>query len=87
MLDLNHSIVSIINFKEFQNNLLKLIEKREKYIPTFDFITNDKNINRKLPNEIRHLLKPINAFPNLRKSFNEKMFVFPKWINEILEKK
>jgi hypothetical protein len=40
-----------------------------------------------LPNEIRRLLKPIDAFPNLRKSFKEKIFVFPKWINEILEKK
>jgi uncharacterized membrane protein len=86
ILDLNHSIRSIINFKEFQNNLLKLIEKGEKYIPTFDFISNDKDIRNKLPNEIRRLLKPINAFPNLRKSFKEKLFVFPKWINEILEK-
>jgi uncharacterized membrane protein len=87
MLDLNHSARSIINFKEFQNNLLKLIEKGGKYIPAFDFISNDKDANKKLPNEFRRLLKPINAFPNLRKSFKEKTFVLPKWINEILEKK
>jgi uncharacterized membrane protein len=87
ILDLNHSVRSIINFKEFQNNLLKLIEKGEKYITAFDFISTDNNINKKLPNEIRRLLKPINAFPNLRKNFKEKAFVFPKWINEILEKK
>jgi uncharacterized membrane protein len=86
-LDLNYSIRSIINFKDFQNNISKLIEKGKKFTPAFDINPESENINKKLPNEIRRLLKPLNAFPNLRKNFKEKSFVFPKWINEILEKR
>jgi uncharacterized membrane protein len=87
ILDLNYSIRSIINFKEFQNNITKLIEKGKKFTPAFDFNLENENINKKLPNEIQRLLKPLNAFPNLRKNFKEKLFIFPKWINEILEKR
>jgi uncharacterized membrane protein len=87
MFDLNYSIRSIINFNEFQNDLLKLIEKGEQYIPAFDFISNDEDTDKKLPNELRGLLKPINAFPNLEKSFKEKTFILPRWVNEILEEK
>jgi uncharacterized membrane protein len=87
MLDLNHSVRSIINFKDFQNNISKLVEKGKKFTPAFDFNSESEIINRKLPNEIRRLLKPLNAFPHLRKNFREKSFVFPKWINELLEKR
>jgi uncharacterized membrane protein len=86
-LDLNYSIRSIINFKDFQSNISKLIENGKKFTPAFDINLESEKINRKLPNDIRRLLKPLNAFPNLRKNFKEKSFVFPKWINEILEKR
>jgi uncharacterized membrane protein len=87
VLDVNHSIRSILNFKDFQNNVLKLIEKGKEFIPAFASNSDDKNSTRRLPNEVRRILKPLNAFPNLRKDFREKSFVFPKWINEILEKR
>jgi uncharacterized membrane protein len=87
ILDLNHSIRAIINFKDFQNNIAKLIEKGKKFTPAFDFNVDNESINRTLPGEIRRLLKPLSAFPHLRKNFREKSFVFPKWINELLEKR
>jgi hypothetical protein len=85
--DVNYSIKSVLNFKNFQDNLLKLIEKGKKFTPSFDFTINDNNINKKLPNEIRQILKPINAFPKLRKNFTEKLFVFPEWTRKILEER
>jgi hypothetical protein len=87
VLDVNYSIRSLLNFKDFQNNILKLIEKKKEFVPAFDFNLEGKNSVKKLPNEIRRILKPLSAFPNLRRSFKEKSFVFPRWINEILEKR
>jgi uncharacterized membrane protein len=88
MLDLDHSVRSIIHFKDFQNDILKLIEKGKQFTPAFDFHAGNESIYHKnLPSEIRRLLKPLSAFPSLRKNFKEKSFVFPKWINEILEKR
>ena len=86
-LDLNHSVRSIINFKDFQNNISTLVEKGKKFTPAFDVLSESEGTNKKLPNEIRRLLKPLSAFPHLRKNFKEKSFVFPKWITEILEKR
>jgi uncharacterized membrane protein len=86
-LDVNYSIRSLLNFKDFQNNIIKLIEKKKKFIPAFDSGPEGRNAVKKLPNEMRRLLKPLGAFPNLRKGFREKSFVFPGWINEILEKR
>lgn len=87
ILDTDHSVRSIINFKDFQNNLLKLIEKGRKFTPVFDSGPENGYMRGKLPAEIRRLLKPLNAFPNLRRGFKEKSFVFPGWINEILERR
>jgi uncharacterized membrane protein len=87
MIDINYSVKSIIGFKDFQNNISKLIEEGKKFKPAFDFDLEDGKMSMKLPNEIHRLLKPLNAFPNLRKAFKEKSFIFPKWINEILEKR
>jgi uncharacterized membrane protein len=69
MLDINHSVRSLINFKDFQNNIMTLIEKGKKFTPAFDFGPESGMANGKLPVEIRRLLKPLNAFPNLRKNF------------------
>lgn len=85
--DINYSVRSIINFKDFQNNIAKLIEKGKNFTPAFDFVLEGKGINKKLPHEIHRLLKPLSAFPHLRKNFTEKSFVFPQWINELLEKR
>jgi uncharacterized membrane protein len=87
IIDVNYSIRSILNFKDFQRNILKLIEKGKEFVPAFDTNFTGKNVDKKLPGEIRRILKPLAAFPNLRKGFKEKSFIFPKWINEILEKK
>lgn len=85
--DINYSIRAILNFREFQKNILWLIEKGRKFMPAFDSGSGSGSANAKLPHEMRRLLKPLNAFPHLRKNFREKSFVYPKWINDILERK
>jgi uncharacterized membrane protein len=87
ILDANYSVRSVLNFKDFQNNILKLIEKGNKFIPAFDLIFDGKTSRKILPSEIRRILKPLNAFPNLRSTFKEKLFVFPDWIRKILEER
>jgi hypothetical protein len=87
ILDIDHSARTIINFKDFQNNILKLIEKGKKFTPGFDFSPESEHIHKKLPNEVRRLSKPLNAFLSLRRGFREKSFVFPEWVNEILERR
>jgi uncharacterized membrane protein len=86
-LDINYSIRSVLNFKDFQNNIIKLIEKGKQFTPSFDFNNEGKIISKKLPNEIDRILKPLNAFPYLRINFREKLFVFPEWISKILEER
>jgi uncharacterized membrane protein len=79
ILDINYSVRSVLNFREFQNNILKLIERGHKFTPAFDFKAD------KLPSEIHRLLKPLNAFRHLRKNFIGKLSVFPEELSKILE--
>ena len=84
--DINHSVKSLLNFKEFQNNIDTLIERGRQFHSTFEELF-DKNNQIKLPVEIRRILKPLNAFPNLRRNFRKKMSVFPDNIKKYLNAK
>jgi uncharacterized membrane protein len=87
IVDIDHSVKSIYNFKTVQKDIAALIEKGKQFQPAFDFAGIPGGKKLKLPAEIRRILKPLNAFPSLRKNFKEKLPVFPDLIRKHLEKR
>jgi uncharacterized membrane protein len=87
IMDIANSVKSIFNFKTFQSDIAALIEKGKQFHPVFDFNGDGGGKKLKLPAEIRRILKPLNAFPSLRKNFKGKLPVFPDWIRKHLEKR
>jgi uncharacterized membrane protein len=83
VIDISHSVVSLSNFKVFEKNIIALLEKGRTYRSAFD-VTDDKN---KLPVELRRILKPLNSFSSIRKSFDSKLHVFPDTLRQHLEKR
>jgi uncharacterized membrane protein len=87
MVDIDHSVCSIYNFKNFQKDIAALIEKGKQFRPAFDFNSDTAGKKLKLPVEIHRILKPLNAFPSLRKNFRGKLPAFPDRIRKYLEKR
>jgi uncharacterized membrane protein len=87
IMDIDHSVKSIFNFKTFQSDITALIERGKQFHPVFDFNGDAGRKNLKLPLEIRRILKPLNTFPSLRKNFKGKLPAFPDWIRKHLEKR
>jgi uncharacterized membrane protein len=87
IVDVNHSVRSIFNFANFQKDIAALIEKGKQFHPAFDFIGDTGGKKLKLPMEIHRLMKPLNAFPSLRKNFKGKLPAFPEGIRKHLEKR
>jgi uncharacterized membrane protein len=87
IVDIDHSIKSLYNFKTFQKDIAALIEKGKQFRPAFDFGSDTGGKKLKLPVEIRRILKPLNAFPSLRRNFKGKLPAFPDLIRNHLEKR
>jgi uncharacterized membrane protein len=87
VIDINNSVRAIYNFKTFQSDIAALIKKGKQFHPAFDFSGDAGRKKLKLPAEIRRILKPLNAFPSLRRNFEGKLPVFPDWIRNHLEKR
>lgn len=79
--DTVHSIRSVFNFKAFVAELRSLAEQGKSFLPSFD------GARSKLPAEVRRLLKPLSAFPELARQFVPHLPAFPDWIRERLEKR
>ena len=95
ILDLNHSIRSVFNFKAFLKDLTALAEKGGTFLPSFQGLETlenaldidlDKTV-RRLPSEIKCLFKPLASFPLLRRDFLPTLSVFPDWIRDHLERR
>jgi uncharacterized membrane protein len=91
IVDTFHSIRAVFNFKAVIADLQKLLESGEKFVTSFDLITKAlgtaEGLKQKLPLELKRLLKPMRAFPVLRKELQTRFAVFPEWIREQLEKR
>ena len=89
VLDLNHSIRSVFNFKAFLADLSALAEKGGTFLPAFNALggLNADGKLRKLPAEVRRILKPLASFPALRRSLAPALSAFPDWIRDHLERR
>lgn len=88
LLDIIHSANAVFNFKAFLNDLAALKEKGAVFLPSFHDLgaQNADGKLRKLPAEVRRLLKPLSSFPTLRKAIKPKLGIVPEWIRERMEK-
>ena len=91
IIDTIHSIRSVFNFKAVLATLQKLLDSGDKFLTSFDLIANARGttegLKKKLPSEIKSLLKPIRAFPALKEELKTRITVFPEWIREQLERR
>ncbi len=79
LMDTANSIKSLINFKSFIEDLKELTARGGAFQPLFDFG------GRRLPNEIRRLLKPLKAFPQLTRELKPMLHAIPERITAKLE--
>jgi uncharacterized membrane protein len=86
IVDIDHSVKSIYNFKTFQKDIAALIEKGKEFHPAFGFSGDMDDKKLRLPMEVRRILKPLNAFPSLRRNFKGELSAFPDRIRTYLEK-
>ncbi len=91
VMDTIHSIQAVFNFKTVLADLQTLLEAGGKFLTSFDLISNAmgsaEGLKKKLPQELKRLLKPMRAFPILKKEVRARFVVFPEWIREQLEKR
>jgi uncharacterized membrane protein len=85
VVDVNHSVRAIFNFKTFQKDIAVLLEKGRQFHPSLDYFDSGKKV--KLPIEIRRIIKPLGAFPALRTEFRSQLPAFPDRIRQHLEKR
>jgi uncharacterized membrane protein len=85
--DAAHSVRALFNFKAFQADVAALLAKGRQFRPAFGFSEGARGKKPKLPAEIRRVIKPLAAFPSLRKGFRSDLPAFPDWIRNRLEKR
>lgn len=91
IMDTIQSIRAVFNFKTVIADLQTLLEMGGKFLTSFDLISNAmgtaEGLKKKLPQELKRLLKPVRAFPVLKEEIRARFAVFPEWIREHLEKR
>jgi hypothetical protein len=73
------SVRALVFYKTFVANLHRLAKKGSIFIPSIDLGT------KKLPPEIRRILKPLKAFPQLARELKSTLNAIPKSIRTRLE--
>lgn len=73
------SVRALVFYKTFVANLHRLVQRGSMFIPSIDLGT------KKLPPEIRRILKPLKAFPQLARELKSTLNAIPKSIRTRLE--
>lgn len=81
LMDTLGSSKSYLNFKSFSSELKELAARGGSFLPSLELG------KAKLPREIRRLLKPLRAFPELAREFHPSLQAIPDWILSKLEKR
>jgi len=73
------SVRSLINFKTFIAELKEVAARGGAFLPSLELGA------RRLPREIRRLLKPLKAFPSLVGELKPMLHAIPEWVTSRLE--
>lgn len=79
VMDTIGSSKALFNFKAFAADLRALVERGGSFLPTLEFDT------KRLPREIRRLVKPLKSFPTLVAELRPSLDAIPGWITSKLE--
>jgi len=79
VMDTIGSSKALINFKAFAADLRALVERGGSFLPTLELDT------KRLPREIRRLIKPLKSFPTLVGELRPSLDAIPGWITSRLE--
>lgn len=79
VMDTIGSSKALINFKAFVVDLRALVERGGTFLPSLELDT------KRLPREIRHILKPLKSFPTLIAELRPSLSAIPGWITSKLE--
>lgn len=79
VMDTIGSSKALINFKAFAADLRALVERGGSFLPTLELDT------KRLPPEIRRLIKPLKSFPTLVGELRPSLDAIPGWITSRLE--
>jgi len=79
VMDTVGSSKALINFKAFIVDLRALVERGGSFLPSLELDT------KRLPREIRHIVKPLKSFPTLVAELRPSLDAIPGWITSKLE--
>jgi uncharacterized membrane protein len=77
--DTMDSVRALVFYRTFVLNLRRLVEKGRMFVPSIDLGT------KKLPPEIKRILKPLKAFPRIAGEMKSSLSAIPKSIRTRLE--
>lgn len=79
-IDTWRSVQSVFDYKAALAEIRSLVAQGRSFLPSFD-----TGARRRIPAELRRLLKPISAFPALARELRPHLEAFPDWIRERIE--
>ncbi len=79
VMDTVGSSKALINFKAFVVDLRALVERGGSFLPSLELDT------KRLPREIRRIVKPLKSFPTLVSELRPSLDAIPGWITSKLE--
>ena len=81
-IDTWRSARSVFDYKAAVADIRALVAQGRSFLPSFD-----TGVTKRLPAELRRLLRPIGVFPALSREFRPHLHAFPDWIRERIERR
>lgn len=74
------SVKTLVNFKDFTRELKDAVAKGTTLLPLFPHDT------KRLPRDFRRLIRPLRAFPFLKRELRPSLHVIPEWVSSRMER-
>ncbi|HOJ98985.1 MAG TPA: putative ABC transporter permease [Termitinemataceae bacterium] len=87
IIDIIHSSKLVFYVKSFVAELQEAVSRGGSFFSLGNLISHSEEARRRLPLEIRRILKPLNAFSSLKRLVLPNLQAFPEWIQEQLKKR
>lgn len=81
-IDTARSVKSVFDYKAALADIRALVAQGKSFLPSFD-----TGLSKRLPVELKRLMKPLSAFPALARELKPHLPAFPDWIRERMERR